>query len=375
MGIVYWLFGFFLTLPMKYINIDFFGFKIEDAICCLLLFAFLFLRGLTLKAYGLAFCFVAYIAYGMLVALVFDGGQHYEVVLRILQVTMIVLFLSALRPPEIVQLVHGVASGGVLLAIILIGYIYLVLDFSVSDLIEDKLLYKDYFNDNDSFLRIHINSVGGILCLAMYCNVLRFELSSKSRYLLYSVILVVPSLMLFSKADILAWLSIAAIYTFRKHIVLASLCAVIGSVGLILAENIPEGFDPTRVTLYSGALRAFFDNPLGYGLGSQIDVMYRFAGICYPAHNFLLSAALEAGIFGVLFFLILLVTLFLSTKDAMTRCFIIAFIIIGSFGNVMYFYKYHFVFFAFVIFNFKFVYAAEMNRRFDIRKATLCSIN
>ena len=46
MGIASWFFGFFLSLPVKYINVDFFGFRIEDAICCVLLFSFLLLRAL-----------------------------------------------------------------------------------------------------------------------------------------------------------------------------------------------------------------------------------------------------------------------------------------------------------------------------------------
>jgi len=66
---------------------------------------------------------------------------------------------------------------------------------------------------------------------------------------------------------------------------------------------------------------------------------------------------------GVAFFLALVIYSYRRNKSLMARAFLLAFVVVGSFGNVMYFYKYHFVFFMMINAFFDKVYCQSVKLR------------
>ncbi len=150
---------------------------------------------------------------------------------------------------------------------------------------------------------MHINTVGTILLLSIYLNLLKFQVTRNKVYVLLSAFMLLPSIMLLSKGDLLADFNSSRLFLFFeiKDVVFVFVClavsGLIAGYGLNLAK-----FDSTREALYSTALQAFISNPHGYGIGTERQVIFASSGINYPAHNFLLSAALETGVLGVIFF-------------------------------------------------------------------------
>lgn len=344
-----YMLGVLIVFPLKILSVGSVNYKFDEI---LLVFIFVILFCTRRIAFRpLVYCglIFLYFAYGTLAIL--DSGlvTNYQVYFRLLQIVLIIVVMSIMSDGERVKMLNGIASWGPVFALCIVFYLIFISGYSFDLLFGNQQYYKDFFNGENTFLSVHINTVGTILLLSIYLNLLKFQVTRNKVYILLSAIMLLPSIMLLSKGDLLAILIASVFLCFSKQKIayLFFVCLAAGGLIASYSLNFAE-FDPTREALYSTALQAFIDNPYGYGIGTERQVIFAYSGINYPAHNFLLSAALEAGVLGVVFFLALILYSYRRNKDPVARAFLIAFVVVGSFGNVMYFYKYHFVFFMII---------------------------
>jgi hypothetical protein len=344
-----YILGVLIVFPLKILSVGSVNYKFDE-ILLVCIFVILFCtRGIAFRPLVYCGLIFLYLAYGALAIL--DSGLviNYQVYFRLLQIVLIIVVVSMMSDGERVKMLDGIASWGPVLALCIVFYLIFILDYSFDLLLDNQQYYKDFFNGKTTFLSVHINTVGTILLLSIYLNLLKFQVTRNKVYVLLSAFMLLPSIMLLSKGDLLAILIALVFFCFSKlkmsylFFVCLAVGGLIAGYGLNLAK-----FDSTREALYSTALQAFISNPHGYGIGTERQVIFASSGINYPAHNFLLSAALETGVLGVIFFLALILYSYLRNKDSVARAFLIAFVVVGSFGNVMYFYKYHFVFFIII---------------------------
>lgn len=344
-----YLLGLLIVFPVQMFHVDGVNYKLDEFLLVFLALAFLFSRRPRLVLFGYAFFILVYMFYGA--ALVYISGLivNYDVFFRILQILLIIIVMSMMSDSEKTAMLDGIANWGPVFALLIVFYLVFKLDYSMSVLLGSQQHYKDFFNSEDSFLSVHVNTVGTVLLLSIYLNVLKYQVTGRALYLVLCLFMLLPPLMLLSKGDLLAIVLALVFLCFAKFKVsyLFFLFLALGGVVALVGLDFSQ-FDPTREILYSTALKAFFQNPLGYGIGTESQVIFELSGVDYPAHNFLLSAALETGVLGVIFFLTLIVYSYCKNKSPLARAFLLAFVVVGSFGNVMYFYKYHFVFFMMI---------------------------
>lgn len=340
-----YLLGVLMVFPVKILDFSGVNYKLDEFLLVFLAVVFLCAR----HAKPVLFCYALFVLFYLFLGavLVYISGLviNYEVFLRILQILLVIIVMSMMSDVEKTAMLDGIANWGPVFALLMVCYLVFALDYSASVSLASQQYYKDFFNSKDSFLSVHINTVGTILLLSIYLNLLKYQVTGRAVYLLLGIFMLLPPLMLLSKGDILA-VVLAMVFLCFARLRVSSLffmCLAFGGVVAAIGWDFSR-FDPTREVLYSTALKAFIQNPFGYGIGTESQVIFALSGIDYPAHNFLLSAAIETGVLGVIFFLVLIFYSYWRNKSPLARAFLLAFVVVGSFGNVMYFYKYHFVF-------------------------------
>ena len=359
-----YLLGALMVFPVKMFNVGGVNYKLDEFLLVFIGVVFLCARHAKPVMFGYVFIVMAYVFYGAILVYMSGLVVNYDVFFRILQVLLVIIVMSMMSDVEKTAMLDGMANWGPVFALLIVFYLVFKLDYSASVLVGSQQHYKDFFNGPYSFLSVHINTVGTVLLLSIYLNLLKYKVTGKAVYFLLSIFMLLPPLMLFSKGDLLAvtlalvYLCFARFRVSKLFFVFLALGAVIAAIGWDFSR-----FDPTREVLYSAALKAFIQNPFGYGIGTESQVIFALSGIDYPAHNFLLSAAIEAGVLGVAFFLALVIYSYRRNKSTLARAFLLAFVVVGSFGNVMYFYKYHFVFFMMITALFDKVYCQSVQLR------------
>ncbi|PMO17534.1 hypothetical protein BCT16_14970 [Vibrio sp. 10N.222.54.B6] len=261
---------------------------------------------------------------------------------------------------------NGIILGGLISALLFFNFLASNIDTSLF-ITKGSYLVKDVFQyDDRNPFSIHVNSLSNLLMMCFFCSFWIYTKSSNRSYLIYSfVFLLVPTLMM-TKGVILGLVLAFLIIGYEKLYRLYGRALIIvfiltgGLVFVFSLNYIHEFFSEFNINvsgrdnLYVGALRAFSDNFMGYGLDSQNTVLEQYTGINYPAHNFFLSVLLELGIFAFLFFLFVILGLFkhlINIEDKFSLAVFVAFFITGMFGNLLYFYKLHFFILCFTAYS------------------------
>lgn len=116
---------------------------------------------------------------------------------------------------------------------------------------------------------------------------------------------ILPSFLLISKGDILAIFIYFGYLFYKKNKTNALLVIIFFSLALIMSPYVYElymGLSEYKVytsgrdELYGAAITSILNNPLGYGLGMQNNILLHMTGIDFPAHNILLSIGIEFGL-------------------------------------------------------------------------------
>lgn len=359
-----YLLGALMVFPIKMLESGGVNYKLDEFLLVFVGVVFLCTRHARPAMFGYAFLVLLYLFYGAMMVYISGLVVNYEVFFRLLQILLIIIVMSMMSDIERTAMLDGIGNWGPVFALLMVSYLVFKLDYSTSVLLGSQQHYKDFFNSKESFLSVHIDTVGTVLLLSIYVNMLKYQVTGRSIYLVLCIFMLLPPFMLLSKGDLLA-VSLALVFLGFARFSVSYLFFVFLAIGGVIAAVFGDfsRFDPTREILYSTALKAFVQNPFGYGIGTESQVIFALSGIDYPAHNFLLSAALETGIFGVLFFVSLVFYSCWKNKSPIARAFLLAFVVVGSFGNVMYFYKYHFVFFMMIIAFFDKTYCQSVQLR------------
>lgn len=358
MNVIIYLYGFFFALPLAYLNIFPGGLKIDDIFLFIIIILLPVLMLTKNKHIKLPWPYIIFIGVTLLFSLLsfykgisatdnFLGDSAFTVVSRIVQSLLIATFLVLIKnaPRRLIYFFKGyVLAASVSLLIFLLYYLSKI---NLASFVSRGVYFaKDIFQYNDDIpFTVHVNTLGSFFLIAFFIIRCNFK-----KYNIFSYLFIVPSFLLISKGDMLAVLIFFGFDFYRKSKFNALLLMIFLGVLLILSPMILEiyynlaeyrVYTSGRDELYGAAIESIQINPLGYGLGMQNNILNSLTGIDFPAHNIFLSIGIELGIpylvFGILFFFVWWAT----GKSKIDKIIFLSFLIIGFFGNAMYFYKFH----------------------------------
>ncbi len=357
MKFLLFLYGIFFALPLTSLNILPGGIKIDDIILfCLIptLPIVVYQKDKCLKIslgyvlflfLTLIFSFVSFYK-GAAATDLYMGDSPYTVISRVIQTVLIVTLLMFIKGASITlkPFFKGYVLSASLSLLIFFSYYFSKVDLA-SFSSRGVYFAKDIFQYNDDLpFTVHVNTLGSFFLIAFF-----IIKSNYKRFDIFSYLFLIPSFLLISKGDILAILVYFA-YVFYKKNNLTSLLVILTSFFLVMVSpllyDMYMGLAQYRVytsgrdELYEGAISSILNNPMGYGLGMQNNVLWQVTGIDFPAHNIFLSIGLEWGMVYLVCSLIFL-TLGVYASNPKNRIIFLSFLIIGLFGNAMYFYKFH----------------------------------
>lgn len=356
------LYGLLFSLPLTIINILPSGLKLDDIVLCILIAVLINSKlkkdssFVLFNSYALIFILTTLCMSLIALIISINNIQHYigddqwtvffRVIQSILIITAITLLISndiSLKP-----LFNGIITGAAISLIVFLCFFYI--HFDIAKFITRGVYFtKDIFQylDYNPFT-IHVNTLGSLFIIPFFIIIFN-DYSKKIKFL--SPLFLLPSILLISKGDLVALLFFFAYSFFNKNKVRRLFFVFLGGVVLALMPSLLMYYSSLqkyrltssdRDNIYHTAIVRFLEQPAGYGLGSQNNIIFSDSGINFPAHNFLLSTGLE---FGWLY--LLLVTVFFSmwllksNVKVANKVIFTCYFIIGFFGNAMYFYKYH----------------------------------
>ncbi|HIB6773685.1 TPA: O74 family O-antigen polymerase [Escherichia coli] len=357
MNCIMFFYGVFFALPLSILNVLPYGMKIDDVILFIALIVFpilSFKKGyhVTIPLSCLLFIIITVLfaslsfLKGINSTNVFLGDSAGTVIGRIIQSLLILILITFLKntPHYLLSFFKGYVIAATLSLIIFFGYYVTHINIS-SFTMRGVYFAKDIFQYNDDLpFTVHVNTLGSFFLIAFFLLKYNFP-----KYQLLSYLFLLPSLLLISKGDMLAILTYFA-YVFYKRNNLNAFLSLIGLLILVLLMpylyNVYLSLSDYRVyasgrdELYGASLSSIIDNPFGYGLGMQNNILYSITGIDFPAHNILLSIGIELGLL-YLFLLVAYIIGWLLLGKVDYKIIFISFLVIGMFGNAMYFYKFH----------------------------------
>lgn len=357
------LYALFYALPLSAIDFLPAGIKLDDIILIVLLLIFIARVFLSRKQEVISREILAF----LLLTLAFSsialiksinnfpeqsyGDSAYTVYGRILQSLLIVLlvcFLSNRNEKSINMLKSGLLLGSSLSLLVFFYFFFTHVDFSTFG---SRGVYftKDIFQYSpDTPFYVHVNTLGSFFLISFF---IVFHQPRNNIYRVFSFIFLMPSLLLIAKGDLIALCLFFTIYLYQNKRFRALFYYFILPVSLFLAPvfySVYESLSQYRVyssgrnEIYSAALDGILNNPLGYGLGVQNQMIFQKTGINFPAHNILLSIGVELGL--VYLFLVVLyfmIWFFNNRRSYYQVGIVVCYVAIGFFGNAMYFYKFH----------------------------------
>ncbi|CNH18718.1 Uncharacterised protein [Yersinia kristensenii] len=354
------IYGFLFSLPLIILNVLPFGLKLDDLVMMVILFflvIFNFKSGVRINKYILLFISVS--AFFSILAFLnssinikeYMGDNSVTVFLRVIQSLLIILLFSMIysNPVFLGSIYKGFIFGSSISLIIFLYYLAIHIDLSK---FIDRGVYftKDIFQyTDDTPFTVHVNTLGSFFLISFF---LIFFKSNTWIGKLTSFIFLLPSFLLIAKGDLVAiFVFFMCLYLGKSKVRrlylygFISSCLVFFPVILSFYSSLREYrvYTSERDGIYLGAFYRIFENPFGYGLGSQNNIIYDAVGVNFPAHNIFLSIGLEFGWFYLFFVMTFLFLCFFKSKkiDNKNKLVFICYLIIGLFGNAMYFYKYH----------------------------------
>lgn len=361
--------GFTWAMPLSYLP-SFHGVKLDDLFLICLLFIFILIQKSNLKLIISIIAILIYCTVYLLYSLGEPALEPFPIYIRVIQCLLVILYASFLAESDLKRdAFNGVIFGGLISFFIFLHFILNNLELTLF-VAKGSYIVKDSFQYNDSNpFSIHVNSLSNLFMFCFFCSVWCYQNSGKYIYKFSSFLFLAGPILMFTKGVILGVGVFAIILAEKKirrkfgktYLIAFLLSIVLLAILLTLSiENLFSLFTDYNITmssrdsLYAGAISASFDNPLGYGFGSQNYIIEEYTGINYPAHNFFLSVLLELGLIALFFSLCFTIYFFLnvaSKNHTYSLAVAVAFFITGMFGNLMYFYKLHFFIISFTLFT------------------------
>lgn len=357
------LYALFFALPLSAIDFLPAGIKLDDVILIVLLAIFLARVFLSRKKETLSRGVLAFLLLTLIfssVALIKSinyfpeqsyGDSAYTVYGRILQSLLIILFVCFLanrNERSIKMFKSGLLLGSSLSLIIFFYFFIAHVDLS-SFASRGVYFTKDIFQYSpDTPFYVHVNTLGSFFLISFF--ILFYQPRSNIHKAL-SFIYLLPSLLLIAKGDVIALCLFFTIYFYQNKRFRALFYYFLLPVFLFLAPvfySVYESLSQYRVyssgrnEIYSAALNGMLNNPFGYGLGVQNQIIFEKTGINFPAHNILLSVGVELGLVYLFLVVLYFFVWFLNNRKSYYQLgIVVCYIAIGFFGNAMYFYKFH----------------------------------
>ncbi|MDT7008627.1 hypothetical protein [Enterobacter cancerogenus] len=357
MNILLFLYGFFFALPLTALNLIPGGMKVDDLILFLILSLLPLMmykrdRRIVVSVFYLLFFIItlifAFISFykGISNSDEFMGDSAFTVISRIIQSLLILTFLILIRSSA--YTLQYFFKGFLIAATIslIIFFLYYISKINFATFVSRGVYFaKDIFQYNEDLpFTVHVNTLGSFFLIAFFIIKSNFP-----RYGLYSYAFLAPAFLLISKGDIFAILVYFGYIFYKKNNINALIIIIFFSLIVVLSPWLYEiylslseykVYTSGRNELYGAAVKSIISNPFGYGLGMQNNVLFSMTGIDFPAHNIFLSIGIEFGVF-YLVFSILFIIFGMYACTLNNRVIFFSFLIIGMFGNAMYFYKFH----------------------------------
>jgi len=358
MQLLIFLYGLFFSLPLTMLDVLPGGVKFDDIVLIMILGVYLYRELSTpgtvkMNKYFLLFIFItlSFAFFSFLISQFQSdpplGDTPLTVLSRILQSLLIVFMLATncLDIRSVTVLKKGIVIGTSIS--LLVFFVFFIMNVDVTKFSTRGVYFtKDIFQYN-SYLpfSIHVNTLGSFFLIAFF---IVYEMKNKLSF--FSVIYLMPSIFLIGKGDIVAVSVFFALVLLSK---IKNKTFIISLVVLIVMLSLPilyqeyltlsqyRVYSSGRNEIYFAALTEILSNPIGSGLGYQNNVLFNLTGINYPAHNIFLSLSLELGVIYALILLLMSMIWLLKSSSEECKYIFICFLIIGLFGNAMYFYKYH----------------------------------
>jgi hypothetical protein len=353
---VYFLFGTFLLLPIIYIPLGFTNIKFDDLII-ILLFALILIKKksrINIIVWILILLSLLFLISGILTRYNHDFNYDNYPLIRIIGI-MLYLFVLSLyikTKYDIFHLSRGVLFGAKVLIIIM--FIFLLSHMvTVGFNIKNLYVIKDSLRGISSF---NPNSYGIMMVFASFNSYILFDITKNKNFKLAAILFLIMPFIFIIKRDMLG-IFVALVYLYivtRNYKIRIFYYTLIGIFFIYLIYTLiglwsNEEFKflmAHRVGIYTAAFTSIMDNPIGYGIGSEVSVLQPLTGRTNVSHNSFLSIGLDLGIYNMLILLMFLISVFYSYRAIWIKFYFIIFFVQSLFGNGFYYYKYHFIFIA-----------------------------
>lgn len=355
--------GFFLVNPILYLPLGVVNLKLDDILLLFLIFFYLSKAKeifLEKKIVLFAFFIIYLVLYGLFrrkyYPFEFDNYPLVRMVGVVLYMLMLMVYIK--KENLYLSLIKGVFIGSnVIVVVMSFALLYHIYMYGVSGLysLKDSLRVLGTFNPN---------SYGAMMLFSSFCSFALLKYNHEKKYKYFSILCLIIPFIFLIKRDMLGILfSFVYLYAATKKIkirLFLYLCIFLFSIyGLNELISVWDNAEfirlmAHRVEIYKAAFSLIMENGYGYGLGSEIEVIFERMGRPNVSHNSFLSFSLELGVFNTLIFLVALTYIFSYLKCVWIRAYFIMFFVESLLGNGFYFYKYHFLFLIFSLLYFKY---------------------
>ncbi|MGM5532041.1 O-antigen ligase family protein [Mixta calida] len=357
------LYAFFYSLPLVVIDFLPAGVKLDDVILIFLLVILIVRMFLSKKKEVISRGVVLFLLLTLLfstISLIKSinyfpdqayGDSGYTVYARILQSLLIILFVCFLanRSERTINFFKkGFLLGSTISLAIFFSYFFE--NFNLNTFASRGVYFtKDIFQYNpDAPFFVHVNTLGSFFLMSFF---LLYDQEKYNIYKVMSFFFLLPSLLLIAKGDILALFLffIVNFYQYKRfrvffYYILLPISLFLAPVFYSLYQGLSQYrvYSSGRDEIYGAAIDSIFNSPFGYGLGVQNEIIFQKIAINFPAHNILLSVGLELGLIYLFIVILYFFVWFFNHRKAQFQTgIVICYVIIGLFGNAMYFYKFH----------------------------------
>lgn len=214
---------------------------------------------------------------------------------------------------------------------------------------------------------LHINSMGALATFSAFSCLAYYRLYNNKIFLLFSLLCIAFIIVYLIRREIAGFIIATLYLVFVSGWISkeskAKISVILGIFSILFIALLPNFFlDAFRISFETGAglagrdtlvqsgLDLLKNNPAGYGWGSQEPLLresYNVASSNF--HNAYLAFAVELGLPILFLFLGILLYLFKTAREPLSRYFIIVIAVASLFGNGLFFYKLQWINILFII--------------------------
>lgn len=356
---LFFIVGFFITFPLLFIPMGASNVRIED-LTVLLIFVIIIYK-LKRHTHKVIFSVALLLCFFIISGLILRWFNSYNFnnypLVRMIGLTLyFFVFSFYARDKEMESFLKGVIWGGAFTFVFLMISLFEHLA-SVGFNFASMYVMKDSLRGLSSF---NPNTYGILAVLTSFASYYMYKTYNKKSYKLFAFFaLCIPFIFLIRRDMLGIFCAVIFVFIITRSPKIKLIIYPLITAGFIALTvwliNLVQSLESLRFMahrdkLYTVAFNAVVENKWGHGIGSEVDVLMENTGKTSVSHNSFLSMLIELGVFNTSIFLIFLIVIFFKIKEVWIKFFCVAFFVQSQFGNGFYFYKYHFLFLAIIIF-------------------------